>query len=237
MCRWRPSTSHTHDELHVLADALNFISADCAQRVASKESERSGDDQVATETVPAKTAEEERPKVFNCLDSGKKSARDARNDDAASPDLGAIGDADRPPGGDDVIAVEKRLGDSQQRSGFDDRVRVDRADELTRCEVERAVQRISLAAILLVDDDEARIETRAIEAPHLFCRQETSIHQIDRAQFELTRERIECCVARSVVHHHDLEIGILEGHERPHALTDGQSLVVGGYEDAHSREN
>lgn len=93
---FHPIAPEAHHEFHVLADALGFVSANAPQGVAPEESERSGNDEIASETIPSKTPKEKRPKVFNTLHPGKESSRRANRDNPSRVDVGAIRDSNCP---------------------------------------------------------------------------------------------------------------------------------------------
>src|SRR5439155_867866 len=67
-----------------------------------------------------------------------------------------VRDADRAAHGGDLAAEQERPRQAQQRVGLDQRVRVHGDDQREPAGVDGGVERVRLAAVLLVEDEQAR---------------------------------------------------------------------------------
>jgi len=126
--------------------------------VPLEDAERPRDDQVPAEPVPAETTEQERPQVLDDLKSDERLPGCAHSHDGAGAHHAAVGDANGPPGGDEVVSFEERADHPHQGVPLDEGVGVDRAHEVARCDVQSSVEGVGLAAVRLVDDDQRRLD-------------------------------------------------------------------------------
>ena len=119
-----------------------------------------------------------------------------------------------------------------ERALVEDRVGVER-DEVGRGGgVDAGVQRVGLAAVLLVDDDEAHDAGRQrngglVHGPDPGGADGRPVGDVGPAEPERALEPVEGSVGRAVVHHHDLEPRIVAVDQAGDAVDDGHLLVVG----------
>ena len=121
----------------------------------------------------------------------------------------------------------------QQRLAVEHRVRIDAADVPEPRDVEPCVERVGLAAVLLVHDDEIRMRPSAIDRPHVLGRKDVPHEHLVRLQLECLDEPGERLVRGAVVHRDHLELGVFEVEERLDRRDDRGLLVVRGDDDAH----
>ena len=98
----------------------------------------------------------------------------------------------------------------EQRVARKDRVGVDAGDEPIAGDVDACVQRVSLAAVPLVHDDEVRNEPAAIGRPNRLGRERRPHRHVVLLELEGLDDPVERPVLRAVVHDDDLELGIVD---------------------------
>jgi hypothetical protein len=150
-------TVQSDDEVHVLGDAVRPVAADGEHVVALEEAERPRDDETAAEAVPAEPSEEKGAEVLDDLHAGKPAPVHACLGDASVSHRARVGDADGAADGGHGLAEQKGPRESEQRVRLDHRVGIDGEDVRESCGVQRGVERVRLAAILLVDHEELRV--------------------------------------------------------------------------------
>jgi hypothetical protein len=99
-------------------------------------------------------------------------------------------------------------------------------------EVECAVQRIGLAAVLLVDHDQPRIGLAAVDPTDPLRLEPLAVEDVARLELERLPEDVERPVRGAVVDHDHFELGIVVREHRAHRVHDRHLLVEGGEEDA-----
>src|SRR6202022_3392387 len=133
-----------------------------------EESKRAGDNDVAAEAVPSESAEKKCAEIFHDLDARQRGRRDPGLDDSAELYFRSIDDSNSPSWGADIRRIQERPHHPLQSVALDERVGIHRANELAAREAESNVQRVRLATVLLIDDDERRIRRRAVYGAHRF---------------------------------------------------------------------
>ena len=93
--------------------------------------------------------------------------------------------------------------------------------------VEAGVERVRLAAVLLVHHDEVGMAGRAVDPSHRTGVQAPVVDGLNGKEAEFPLEHGEGLVLRPVVHQHHLQLRVVQGQQRPHALDHGGRLVVG----------
>ena len=117
-------------------------------------------------------------------------------DDLPVLDVGAVDDANGAACSHRVAMLDERLYEPLERVPFDERIHIDRAHERRSGDVQRRVQGVRLAAVLLVDDHEIRMKTRAISSATHRTRGDRRIdHRAHRDQLELG---VRTCMVRSL---------------------------------------
>jgi len=114
-------------------------------------------DDVAAEPIPSQSAEEKTAEILNDLNAGECICRNVGLHDPAEFHFRSVDDSNRPARRNDVRLVKKWTHHPLQSIALDQRIRIHRADQLSAREAETNVQRVRLAAVLLVYDDERRI--------------------------------------------------------------------------------
>ena len=198
-------------QLGVLADRRRVIAADLDADVAPEEPERAGDDQQHAALRPADAAAEEGAQVLDDLQVGEQVARRAHLGEAAVLELGAVDDADDAADRDRLRRRLELPDQARERAGVEHRVGVDRAEERVDRVVDAGVQRVGLAAVDLVDDDDARLERARVDAADQLRRDVRARHAADLDQAEGVGQRRHRLVGRAVVDHDDLELDELRG--------------------------
>jgi hypothetical protein len=225
-----------HDELGVLADRVRPPAADGLDRVAAEQAERAGDDEQAVELAPADPADEERPEVLDDLEHGEPARGQADVDDGAVPDPAAVGDAHDATGRDDALGVvDDRLGHPHQRVLLDHRVGVDRAQVRVAGGVGARVERVGLAAVGLVDDEQVRVPARGVRRADLGRGDRGAQDLLGRDEVERLDEPRQGPVGRAVGHDDDLELGVAQAQEGADRLDDPGLLVERGQQHGHAR--
>src|SRR5205085_10205214 len=153
--------------------------------LALEKAERARDDDVAAESVPPESAEEEGTQVLDDLNAGQQMRRHCRLLDATVFDERSVDDANGTAAGNDISGVKERTDHALQSVSFDERVGVHRADELTASEAQTDVQRVSFAAVLLVDDDESRIRRRPVKRTDGLRRDVPLVNRLHGNEIEL----------------------------------------------------
>ena len=120
-------------------------------------------------------------------------------------DRDVAGDADHPR-----RVREDESHPVEERVAAEERVSVDAADVAVAREVESAVQRVGLAAVLLVDHEETRVRPAAIDAADRLRRKRPPVEPLDRLELEGGAQRREGLVGGAVVDDHDLVLGIVD---------------------------
>ncbi len=196
-----------------------------------------GDDQQRVQLAPADAPDQERAEVLDDLQRREPVLRQPHVGDAPVLDAAAVDDPHDPAGRDhEVGIVEQRLGHPQQRLGLDDRVGVDRAHVRVARGVDAGVQRVRLAAVLLVDHEQLAVARRAVGR-----RGSAACATVPRsARGAATRSNASCSrsqrrVLGAVVDHDDLELRVAQLQQRVDALDDPRLLVVGGQQDRDRR--
>src|SRR5437016_7653983 len=216
----------SHHQLHILDDGVMQITARLEHRFALKESEGAGDDDVATKSVPAKSAKEERAQILDDLNAGQQVRRYRRLLDAPMLHQRAVDDANRPSGRNDIGGVKKWTHHALQTVGFDEGVGVHRAHQLAASEAQTNVQRIGLASILLVDDDQARISRRAIQRSNQLRLDVSLVDRLHRNEIELLDEDLDGPILRPVANDDHFETGVVQRQQRAQTRFDCRLLVV-----------
>jgi hypothetical protein len=157
-------------------------------------------------------------------------------DNTAVLDRARIGDADGAADGGDAGSEQERPCEPEECVRLDERVGVDGEDVWMVRGVQRRVERVSFAAVLLVDDEELRVQARAIVSPNAPCLHGDHERRGDLEELVRLDEPRHRAVGGAVVHDDDLVARILEGQERAGAIDDRELLVVRGDEDAEPRE-
>ncbi len=145
-------------ELGVLADGRRVIAPDLDADVAPEEPERARDDQQHAALRPADAAAEEGTQVLDDLQVGEQVSRRAHPGKTPVLELRSVDDADDAADGDGLRCGLELPDEARERVGVEHRVGVDRAEERVDRVVDAGVQRVRLAAVDLVDDDDARLE-------------------------------------------------------------------------------
>ena len=167
---------------------------------------------------------------------GDAALRQADVEHLAAVDRAAVRDPDDAAGGDDQVGVvDDRLGDPQQRVLLEDRVGVDRADVGVARGVQAGVQRVRLAAVLLVDQPQLRLAARDVGAADGLGRERVAQRLADRDQVEGLDEPLDGRVRRAVVDDDDLVLGVAQREQRVDRLDDAGLLVVGGQQHRDRR--
>src|SRR5215212_4509045 len=89
-------------QLHILADGVVQIAAGGDDCFALKQAERSGDDDVPAESVPAEPAEQECAQILDHLNAGEQAGRHSGPYHPAVLHLRSVDNANCPAGGDDI---------------------------------------------------------------------------------------------------------------------------------------
>ena len=155
-----------HGEIHVLGDVAGLVAADGQQVLPREQAERAADDQVAADAVPPKAPEQERAQVFHRLAAGQPAAIHAGLHHATMLHGARIHHADGAADGGDVAIQQERARQAQQRVGLDERVGVAGNHVRKARGVDGRVQRIGLAAVVLVYDHEPRMRARTVDGAH-----------------------------------------------------------------------
>jgi hypothetical protein len=204
-----PVATEPHHELHVLADGVVEVPAGVDYGVAPEEPEGAGNDEVPTEPVPAEAPEEECAQVLHDLDPGERRPGRAGPRYAALVHVGAIDHADRSAGGQQIIIGEEGPDQPLERVVLDEGIRVDDTGQLAGREVERRVQRVRLAAVLLVDHHQLRVGPRAVGGAYRLRVQPPPVDGRYGGELEGVHQDFERAVGGAVIHHDDLETRIV----------------------------
>ena len=160
-------------------------------------------------------------------------------DDPAVLDGTAVGDADLAAARSDTLRIlDHGLHDLEEGVSPEDRVSIDAAHEGGERRVETGVQGIRLAAVLLVQEDEARHISRRhrfIRIPNAAGGDHRFVPQFPTAETEGVLELLDRVVARAVVDDDDFVTWVVQVCQRPDTLHDGFLLVVGGDDDGDGR--
>ncbi len=202
-------TVQPHHQLHVLADGIGAIAADRHHPFAVEQAKGAGDDQHGVERRPAETAEEKRTQVFDDLEARQPVAWQSGLDKKAAAHLRAIGDAHGAAGGDGAFVLEEGLHHAQQAVALQDRVGVDTAEQAVARGIDTGIQRIGLAAVGLVHHPQIGVAPRTIDGLHRLVGHGLAQRLGVRHQVEFLDQHGEGVVLRTVVDHHDLELGVL----------------------------
>ena len=117
----------------------------------------------------------------------------------------------------------------------EDHVRVDGADVAVPGVVEARVERVRLAAVRLVDDEQAPVAGQAVVAGHRLARDDVTRARAGRHEAQRLDEPGERVVGRAVVDDDHLEVGIVDLEQRADGVRHADALVVGGDDDADAR--
>ena len=203
---------------------------------APEEPERAGDDQQRVQLAPPHAPDQERAEVLHHLQRGEPAGRQPHLGDAPVLDRAAVRDPHDPAGGDDQVGiVEQRLGHAQQRFRLDDGVGVDGAHVGVAGRVHAGVQRVGLAAVLLVDHEQLPVPRRAVGAVDRRVRDRPAQRARRRDQVERLLELLHRRVLGTVVDDDHLELRVPQLQQRVDALDDPGLLVVAGQQDRDRR--
>ena len=227
-----------YDQLDVLADGVARVPADRLDQRAPEEPERAGDDQQRVHPAPADPADQEGAEVLEHLQGRESAPGQADVVHAAVVDPTAVGDADDPAGRDDDVRLRHdRPHDPQEGVLLEDRVGVDREHVRVARRVHRGVQRVRLAAVLLVDDPQVAVAPRDVHAPDRRGRQQDAERLAHRHEVEGLAEPFQRRVARAVVDDDHLVERVAQREQRANALDDRRLLVVGRHEHRDGRRD
>jgi hypothetical protein len=219
------------DQLHVLADSAVAVASDRHRRLALEQAEGAGDDRQRLHRAQRQPGHQEGAQIFDDLDEGEEVSRQPDIKHPAALDAAAVGDADRaadrhrPP-----RLLDEGADGADQGVGLEQRIGVDRAEQLRPRHVDAGIERVGLAAILLVDDQQAGDARARIEAADGVVPERRVVEPSHRLEAEMAGDAGKGAVLRAVVHHDHLEVGIMEGEQRVDAFDDRHLLVVGGGE-------
>ncbi|EEF24393.1 conserved hypothetical protein [Ricinus communis] len=226
---------HADDQFHVLADRVGTVAAGLDHGVLAEHAERAGDDQHAVHGRPAEASEQERAQVFHDLEQRPHVRRQADLREKAARHLAPVGDADRAARRDDGRVAQERFRDLFQAVALQDRVGIDAAHERIARRVDARVQRVGLAAVLLVDHAQVREARGAVDLADLLRPDLAAVGLGERQQAELALQDLERAVLRPVVHDQHFVFGIRQLQHRAHRGRDRRFLVIRGHEDADGR--
>lgn len=218
------------DELHVLPHRCVLVAAGGDRRLAAEEPERARDDEVAPQAIPPQAPGQEGALILDGLDPGDDPPRSASGHDPSLADHRPVDRPDRAARGHDAVVQQERAHHAQQRLGLDDGVGVDGARELARGDVEARVQRVGLAAVVLVDHDEAGARGRPVDRADRRRADAATVDAVDLDEVEVATQDVDRVVAGAVVDEDDLELRVGQRQQRAHALADGERLVECGGE-------
>ena len=210
-----------HHDLHVLADRVDACTAildadlrlhrlrqeapDRDDEVAAHQREDAGEHEQRAKRGEGDSSLRERAHVLDDLEARDPGLREPHLDDAAVLDERPVRDPDLHADGDDAFAVvHDRSRRQKERVRREQAVGVHARDEFALRDVDRRVQGVGLAAVLLVDQDEApepRRErtTHLVEAADLRARELRIVVELGPDEVELPEQDVDRLVLRAVV--------------------------------------
>jgi hypothetical protein len=220
-------------QLHVLAYRPHQEATGLQHRGPAEQPEGAGDDQQALEVAPTRPAGEERAGVLQDLEPLQPSLRHAQLGDLAALHLRGVEGSDGAAHRHQVLVLDEQPGGPQDRLGVQHRVGVDRGEQREAGEVETGVERVGLAAVVLVDHQQVGVGEGAVGAADGGGLQVLAGEEGLLRQGELVDQPLHRLVAGAVGDHDDLELRELEGEQRLYVGDDAHLLVVGGHQDRH----
>jgi hypothetical protein len=198
-----------HDQLGVLADRRRVVAARLDDGLAPEQAERAGDDQQHVDPRPAGTAGEERAQVLDDLHVHERALRGPDLLQPAALEQRAVDDPHDPAGRDRLGLRLERPHEPGERGWVEQRVGVDRAEQRIRRVADAAVQRVRLAAVLLVDHEQAVVERSRVDGVDRLGRQVRAWDALDLDEPEGLLQRRERAVVRPVVDDHHLQLAVV----------------------------
>jgi hypothetical protein len=118
---------------------------------------------------------------------------------------------------------------------LEERVGINHADEPVPGCVQAGIDRVRLAAVDLVDDEELAVRQRSIDAADRLCRQRALVRDFRTDEIEGIDQGVQRPVSGSIVDDDDLVLRIVQEQERAQALADRGLFVVGGHDEGDRR--
>src|SRR5207237_6004163 len=137
--------------------------------------------------------------------------------------------------GNDISGVKERTDHALQSVSFDERVGVHRADELTASEAQTNVQRVSFAAVLLVDDDESRIRRRPVKRTDGLRRDVPLVNRLHGNEIELLDQYVHGSILGAIADYDHFQTWILQRQQCAETHFDRRFFVVGRRENGNRR--
>src|SRR5205809_7374130 len=119
-------TMEAEDEVHFFPHAPRLVPADGVEVLLAEQAERAGDDETASQAVPAEPAEQERAQVLDHSDAREEAPGDPGVVHAAVLHRAAVGDADRAADRGALAAAQEGPSETEQREGAEQELRVHR---------------------------------------------------------------------------------------------------------------
>jgi hypothetical protein len=154
-------------------------------------------------------------------------------DDPAVLDNGRVQGADGPADPDQGLVLDEQPAGPQDRLAVQQRVGVDGREQRVAGHVEAGVERVGLAAGLLVDHDQVGVGERPEGPAHVRARQVLAGRPGQLGQREGLDQPVHRLVLGAVGDDHDLELRELEVEQGLDAADDADLFVMGRHEDGH----
>ena len=148
-------------------------------------------------------------------------------------DDGRVERADGPTDPDQRLVLDEQPGRPQDRLAVEQRVGVDGREQRVAGHVEPGVERVGLAALVLVDHDQVGVGERPEGPAHVRAGQVLAGRPGQLGQREGLDQPLHGLVLGAVGDDHDLELRELEVEQGLDAADDADFLVVGRHQDRH----
>jgi hypothetical protein len=224
-----------HAYFEVLGHRARRVAEDLGEVVASEQTERAGDVEVAAEQVPTQSPEKKGAQVLDGLDTREPARIHARVGHTPVRHRARVDDADRTSHGRNLLVEEEGARQTQQGIRFDERVRITGEHIRKARRVQADIERVRLAPVLLVYHEQLRPRARAVVGTHALRAQPAHDGGGDFVQVVCVDQPLQRVVLGAVVHQHDFVVRVAQREQGTHALDDGHRFVVRRRDDAHAR--
>ena len=167
------------DELHVFADAMARIAADLYDGGFTERTESSGDDEQHAHYVKPDSTGQESAQIFRGLQRNDRIFRKAYLLHLAFFNFAAAADANNAADRDAGRVAHEGVDNLDERTLFEDGVRIDGDDDGVGGNVDAGVQRVRLATVLLVQNDQFFVCGGAEDFENLFRLQRLFIRLVE----------------------------------------------------------
>src|SRR5712692_8079494 len=216
-----------HHQFQVFRDGSGAVSAHLDTGRFLKQAEGSGHNKQPVDLAPARAAGQEAPNVFNRLHDDPEVQLQAGTADAAAVHDGPVHSPHNAGDRHDSFRVFQDGAHSVSEGfRFNHRIGVHGQKVRALAKVNARVQGVGFAAVLLVDHHQPGLYDADVIIADGLGGEFAAWPDFGLAEGKRPGEFFERVVRAPVVDHRDLNPGILDPQERPHALRDDSLLVV-----------